>query len=271
MRKYLLILSLLCLLFSCNNNKTDKDTEYATAKDTIPSSKDTVPTIEKVDTITAFKNRQDSIVIFKSLDGRLYKTALIEGDEDSVESFKAALNCNDDNFSGVDRKIAKTSISSGQIQSLSFGQFLSGLIPDQDMIDKNISKDKNSNRVKDEKRNVRLENVFLYAIKRESDNDFHIIIGNQSGTKFFNIENSGLPNSSASAFQKLKSVRKTIEDFFGGELCSTKYRMFEPGVPITVEGSLFYDVDHKPGVVGPEGFKPKTSWEIHPITKIVFE
>ena len=42
-------------------------------------------------------------------------------------------------------------------------------------------------------------------------------------------------------------------------------------VPIYLEGSLFYDTEHRPGVVGPAFARPKTAWEIHPISKILFE
>ena len=31
---------------------------------------------------------------------------------------------------------------------------------------------------------------------------------------------------------------------------------------------LIYDIDHAPGVVGPSGMRPRTSWEIHPVTKL---
>ena len=34
--------------------------------------------------------------------------------------------------------------------------------------------------------------------------------------------------------------------------------------------SAGFDVDHAAGVVGPGNFKPKTAWEIHPITKLEF-
>jgi hypothetical protein len=37
---------------------------------------------------------------------------------------------------------------------------------------------------------------------------------------------------------------------------------------VLIEGSLFFDIDHAAGVVGPEGKRPKKAWEIHPITKI---
>jgi len=30
-------------------------------------------------------------------------------------------------------------------------------------------------------------------------------------------------------------------------------------------------VDHAAGVVGPQGMRPSTAWEIHPVTKIEFE
>src|SRR5215218_600539 len=210
-------------LFSCNNSDTTKSNETAVAAttDTVPAAQDTLPT--KLDTVTTLKDQQDSLVVFKSPNGKTYKTMLIQGDEDSVVSSKSGLHCDNDNFSGTDRKAAKISISGAAIENMSFTEFLNGLVTDDIMMDKGISTNATSNRVKEEKRNVKLTNVFLYAIKRESDNDYHVIVGNEAGTKFFNIENSGLPKSNASSFQKLKSVRKAIEDYFG-ELCSTKYQ-----------------------------------------------
>jgi hypothetical protein len=38
-----------------------------------------------------------------------------------------------------------------------------------------------------------------------------------------------------------------------------------------VTGSLFFDVDHPAGAVGPQGHRPQTAWEIHPISSIAFE
>jgi hypothetical protein len=38
-----------------------------------------------------------------------------------------------------------------------------------------------------------------------------------------------------------------------------------------VEGALFFDVDHAAGVVGPTQptpMRPKTAWEIHPVTNV---
>ena len=50
-----------------------------------------------------------------------------------------------------------------------------------------------------------------------------------------------------------------------------KYTGWGDAVPVYVAGSLFYDTEHKPGVVGPAFARPKTSWEIYPISKILFE
>jgi hypothetical protein len=45
----------------------------------------------------------------------------------------------------------------------------------------------------------------------------------------------------------------------------------DPPVPVRVTGSFFWDVDHSPpNFIGPNDFKTKTSWEIHPISKIEF-
>jgi hypothetical protein len=37
---------------------------------------------------------------------------------------------------------------------------------------------------------------------------------------------------------------------------------------VQVTGSLLYDIDHAAGAVGPTGHRPKSAWEIHPVTSI---
>ena len=59
-----------------------------------------------------------------------------------------------------------------------------------------------------------------------------------------------------------------------GDGARMSYLRFEDPVLVRITGSLFYDVDHEPGVVGsftPPSRVPATSWEIHPITEIVLE
>ena len=51
-----------------------------------------------------------------------------------------------------------------------------------------------------------------------------------------------------------------------------RYVKFDPPIPVRVTGSLFWDIEHPPpNTVGPTDRRPKTAWEIHPVTKIEFE
>jgi hypothetical protein len=139
-----------------------------------------------------------------------------------------------------------------------------------------IKRDKNSNRVQEERRNVRLR-VWLYAASREDDNDFHFILGREPGALpkvFMTMELSGLPRSNSSHFARLKAARNAYKDFFGNNLPGAKYHFYNPPVPVEVEGSLFFDITHATGgVPGPAKLRPNmpTIWEVHPISRIVFE
>lgn len=128
-----------------------------------------------------------------------------------------------------------------------------------------------SPRIAEEKHYVRLlKDTYLYAFKKESDNDYHVIIGDNKNVKkatFFNVEISGLPNSNNKTFT---AVRAAFEKQFV-QVCSSGYVIFAQNpIKIQIEGSTFFDVDHKPGQIGPVGFQPTTNWEIHPISKITF-
>lgn len=182
-----------------------------------------------------------------------------------------------DNFHGTDRKTAKTSISSAS--ETTFADVASLLnsklfVKDSKMLQHNppISKDASSGRVKEEEHNVVITG-FLYASTKESDNDFHCIVGTaQGGTpRFVNVEVSGLPASGPDR-QRLAAARAKFKEFFGDKLPSGKgYSKFNPPIKVRITGSIFFDVDHKAGVIGPQGFRPKTAWEIHPVTDIEFE
>jgi hypothetical protein len=219
------------------------------------------------DTIKALiKQKPGTKALFKAPDGKVY-TVTFETPSEGLD--KDALDCATDLFHGKARKVPKTTIVK-TVPTENFTvltKFLSGLPTDTSMINNKDIKNKPDIRVSSEKRNVKLSNVFLIAVKRESDNDYHMIIGNGNNT-FFNTENSGLLSTSP---QKLKDVRAKMVKFMGGAFCSSMYQKFSPGIPIDIEGSLFYDVEHKPGVIGPANARPKTSWEIHPVTNIVFK
>jgi hypothetical protein len=139
-----------------------------------------------------------------------------------------------------------------------------------------VSKDRDSKRVKEEKRNVRVR-AFIYAASREDDNDFHLIVGrdpDQQPSVYMTMELSGLPSQSSSHHAQLKTVRDTYKDFFGSNIQGTSYDFYDPPIPIEVEGSLFWDASHATGSrPGPATLRPDMPvvWEVHPISRIVFE
>ena len=221
------------------------------------------------DTITVLKTDRTKPAIYKAPNGKLYKVTFVS--DPSAPFGIETLKCGEDTYSGRDRAIAKTSFVKG-VTTTSFNsisQLIASLTPDAAIRQKLTRKSK---RISDEQKNVRLEkNIFLYAMKSESDNDYHIIVGDNktlSKATLLNIEISGVPKTGNAAIQK---VRDFFETNFV-QLCGTKYAVFTGNpIPIKISGSVFYDVDHPAGQVGPTGLRPKTSWEIHPIAAITMK
>jgi hypothetical protein len=183
---------------------------------------------------------------------------------------------NVDNFNGSARMAAKLSIATGAPKSFGdLGAVLDSMIPDATMRAKNISKGPDSGRLPEEQGMVTVT-AFLYASSKESDNDFHCIVGRdpKKPARFMNVEVSALPPSTAASFAALKAARNEFKTFFtsnGDGLPVSGYDKYTPPIPVTITGSLFFDVDHVPPAVGPTGMKPKTAWEIHPVSDIKFE
>lgn len=224
------------------------------------------------DTIVTLKN-QTKRAFYKAPNGKIYPVRFIA---DSNEPFSIqSAQCGEDEFTGTDRAKAKTSFVTGvPFKSFtSVAALAASLTKDREMKTK---VKRTSPRIAEEKKNVRLRNnIFLYAMKKEGDNDYHVIIGDsriKSQATFFNVEISGVPHTGNAAN---KTAIKTIRDFFEDnfvELCGSKYAVFSAKpIPIAIEGSMFFDVDHSAGSVGPAGFRPKTAWEIHPVSKITFK
>jgi hypothetical protein len=117
---------------------------------------------------------------------------------------------------------------------------------------------------------------FIYAFRKEADNDYHVIIGDAPGTpnpRYLNVEVSGIPVAGSDENRnQLGSVRKTFKETFDlGDEGPDVYQRLQPPVPVQITGSLFWDSEHEPpATVGPNDFKPRTAWEIHPISDIVF-
>jgi hypothetical protein len=142
-----------------------------------------------------------------------------------------------------------------------------------------ISIGKTSERVKEENRNIHVD-AFIYAASRESDNDFHLIIGRDPSDLpevYMTMELSGLPPKNAASFEQLNDARDAFKQFFddnaGGNLPGLSYDFYDPPLAVTVEGSLFWDATHATGSrPGPASLKSHMPviWEVHPISKIVF-
>jgi len=180
-----------------------------------------------------------------------------------------------DNFAGTARKAAKLSISKAAVETFSDVSSVLASLPAEDP--ENVSDDSKSGRIADEERNIQVRG-FLYAASRESDNDFHLIVGDdpKEGAKvqMMTMEISGLPDKNSASFVRLKNVRDAYKDFFKTDLPGFSYDFYDPPVPIEIEGSLFFDASHAQGPPpGPSKLRPHMPriWEVHPISKIVFE
>ena len=184
-----------------------------------------------------------------------------------------------DSFMGTARKAAKLSLSNAPTKSFDdVSALIDTLTPEAQMLSLHppISTAATSKRVQLEERNVRLR-AFLYAASRESDNDFHLIVGRNPAAKpsvYMTVEVSGLPAKSSKSFPKLNSARNAFKTFFGAQLPSATYDFYDPPIPLELEGSLFFDMTHahggRPGPATHRAHIP-TIWEIHPLSKIAFK
>lgn len=180
-----------------------------------------------------------------------------------------------DIFAGTDRRDPKTSVATGGLKSYSTVAELRSSFPtDAFMKGLGITRAPDSVRTTQEQYNVSVEG-YIFAVSKESDNDFHLIVGDKDcavGECFINVEVSGLPQDRADPdFQTLSAVRAKFLAYFNQHQPSRRYKKFDPPIFVTVTGSVFFDVDHPAGAVGPAGLKPSSAWEIHPLTDITFE
>jgi hypothetical protein len=201
--------------------------------------------------------------------------------EDVVERIpvtvaKGPAGASADQFTGTARRLAKTTIFDGDAQDFdAVAALLDSLPANQTMKDKGISSGPDSDRVDEEKKNVRVR-AFIYAFKKEADHDYHVLVGDAPDTAdlgYLNVEVSGIPIAGTEDNRtKLLGVRNEFKTKFQlGDTGPSAYHLCQPPVPVRITGSLFWDVDHQtPPYVGPQNLKPKTAWEIHPISVLEF-
>jgi hypothetical protein len=177
-------------------------------------------------------------------------------------------------FNGNDREAAKTDIASAAAEQFDDLTGVVATLPTDEFMRNEhqppISKDSSSGRVAEEKRNVTVT-AYLVATKKENDNDFHLILAStpDGDGPYLTAEVSGLPRTgTAQKKSAFRAVRTQYSDLLHGHVPGPRYQLIDPPLPVTVTGSLFYDIDHPAGAVGTHGFVPTTSWEIHPISSI---
>ena len=177
--------------------------------------------------------------------------------------------------SAPQRKIAKLSVAPGKLEIFANIDDLRKSLPSEAAMQKHnppITRATDFDRVAEEKRNVSVT-AFIYAMSREGDNDFHVIIGgdpDDAARLYMNVEVSGLPPAGDPFRDPLKKARDQFKNHLGVSLPGRGFQEVNPPIKVQVTGSLFYDISHPPDAPGPKAHKPHTSWEIHPVTDIQF-
>lgn len=141
-------------------------------------------------------------------------------------------------------------------------------------------------RVIEESRNVRVKDCYVLVVKYEKshiriakngkktrvgDNDFHLVVGsspNAAKGQRMNMEVGGLPSASGVEAETLRKVRRDFLAMCARTPSDGKFVRFSPPIHATIEGSLFFDGEHTADQIAP-AYHLKTTWEVHPITKLV--
>jgi len=249
---------------------------------------DSLEAIYKLKTVTRLSDMKDAdSVLFQGQNNKCYlvvssKTELNSEQSEKLEGSSANCNpCDSDKFCGTDRNAAKNSVANAYtLIYKNLPAFIKSLPSDDEMGKTHfpeIRKDSGSKRVDEEKKNIHIKQSWIYAIAQQSDGDYRIIIGDspdKSKAVFFNVAISALPEMKNSSYNRLHSARQEFKNFFGINNCCTIGKLFVFLTPVEIEfaGSLFFNksgYDNK-SEIGFKNLKPKTYWEIHPITKIKY-
>jgi hypothetical protein len=191
-----------------------------------------------------------------------------------------ALKCASNIFQGCIRGNVKTTMLSKSATHFKTVKELQAVLPNKaSMKSKGISSLETGGRDVEENRNVLVETAYLFAIYKEDDNDYHMIVGSTPNLKtavLMNIEISGLPRSANAAIKaKFKIPRSRIEtvSYFKDIPCkpSPIKLLKTPIVLKNIKGSLFWDSQHSGGGVGPKAARPKSAWEIHPVIDLTVQ
>ncbi|MBI3511137.1 MAG: hypothetical protein HY064_10775 [Bacteroidetes bacterium] len=183
-----------------------------------------------------------------------------------------------DIFLGKIRATAKTSFSSVTADTFSTIDDLRATLASDEYMHVSDAQHNDSPRTPEENRNVVIKDVYVFGIKREDDNDYHLILGSKPETYVFQnymtAEISGLPSTSSSSYTTLKTVRDIFKTQMGVAVSKelVYYATFKnPPIHLTyIGGSLFFDNHHYGQHSRVEEYQVCSSWEIHPVTTITF-
>lgn len=176
-----------------------------------------------------------------------------------------------DVFGGSYRASAKTSYVDGSAQSFDNTGALIASLPTDAQMQANFGHLVSAtDGVDDPREDVENKNVtieaWIYWSKKESDHDFHVIVGDtpvpDENTILLNTEVAGLPPENPTE-PNITATRGTIKSLIAQH--RPAHGLFDPPVHVRITGSLFWDGEHSNRHVGPEGLQPGTAWEIHPI------
>ena len=181
-----------------------------------------------------------------------------------------------EDFAGHFRPEAKTSYARGwKRRATDIESLLNRMASDAEMTQKDPelvrlkNHESHEPRISLEKRNLTVD-AWLYWEGHQSDNDYHLILGNTSEltdqTVFMNAEISALPRGQPNA-QPFTALRAQFRQLIAAH--PNKRGAFVKPVPVRITGSLLWDGEHRnPHNVGPKkplDLRPKKAWEIHPI------
>jgi hypothetical protein len=193
-------------------------------------------------------------------------------------SVDPALKCNSDIFQGCIRGNVKTTMLTRRATRYpTVAELIPALPKTTEMKQKGISSLETGARDVAENENVVVETAFLFAIYKEDDNDYHMIIGSTATLEtavLMNIEISGLPRGASTAIKrKFRRVRRIIESvpYLQNIPCNpSPAKLLRTPIELkNIKGSLFWDSQHASGGVGPESARPQSAWEIHPVIDLV--
>lgn len=280
---YTLLGVALFFLFACSSKPAESNLTVITDLGQLPTLKKAIyqtPTGEQF--VMSYEKssefEQDDLVLSAGSN----KSFVAAKDNKNCDATGCPDNCN---FDGKRRASAKTVISKGEEKTYkNVTEFLSKFADKNPDVDMPTQINGSDERIPLEDFNATITKAYLFCYAKETDEDYHLVIGtlsdkNDPKNRFMIVEISGLPEKTGVTRTVLTKAQNNFFSIVGSKVCVSGYFWFGDGndpIPITVSGSIYWDTEHWStknnaiGKHGPESLSKKltTVWEIHPITYI---